>query len=493
MSRTIHLHSGNIIVDATKEKRAHSVTFIAGRVAAIDGEAPQGSLSIDLAGQTLLPGLIDSHLHMTLGSTGAGDVNLAHCSCRENFEALLLEHENSLQPDQWLIASGWSEHALGETPTIDWVNCIKDRPVLCWRTDFHAAILNDEALRCLHLQDISEVVGGEQCKHGVIKETALWEHVIPVIPKPTEEQMKSRLQSLAHSLHADGITLVGTMEHLIDAEQFLFPLRHALSIRMRLMVFDKPSAMTFERCHVLDDSFLKVTGFKTFIDGTLGSRTAKMYAQYCDVESTGLFVEYAQDNELQQWVDRVVQGGFAPVMHAIGDHAVGVALSSLTSVDQQVEARIEHAQFIDRQNMKEIDGQWFGVQPLHKSADDAIAVQAVGVERAKHLHDWRAMLDQGAKLSFGSDWPIAPHTPIEAMSAAIRAGVSVREALVATTAGAADSLREPRAGRLDIGCYADATMVDCDPFDCDWSRALPTILMTIVNGELQYEKVQKND
>jgi hypothetical protein len=98
------------------------------------------------------------------------------------------------------------------------------------------------------------------------------------------------------------------------------------------------------------------------------------------------------------------------------------------------------------------------------------------------------MLDGGARLSFGSDWPIAPHSPIKAMSAAILNGITPKEALVATTADAADSLREPLAGRLNIGCFADATLLDMNPLTCDWQKEMPAVIMTIVDGAIQFEQ-----
>ena len=489
MSRTIHLHSGIIILDGINEKFATSITFKDGTVSAINQRVTDNAISIDLKGQTLVPGLIDSHLHLLLGSSGAGDVDLSTCTTRNTFEQQLLLGLDTLDADQWLIASGWSEQALGMTPQINWFDCIQDVPVLCWRTDFHAAILNQTAIDLLDLDAIQNIAGGQQCREGIIKETALWQHVCPVIPSSSSSQIERRLHDLAHALHTNGITLVGAMEELKDVEKFLFPMRHDLGLRMRIMSLDSPSPTTFQRCNVFkDDPFLAITGFKTFIDGTLGSRTAKMYQPYCDVQSSGLLVEHALDGTLDQWAYAVADAGYAPVMHAIGDQAVSLALSTLRTITTDVTPRIEHAQFISEEDLCFIDGQWFGVQPLHKKDDDQIAPQAVGQERASILHNWRCMLDGGARLSFGSDWPIAPHTPIKAMSAAILNGITPKEALVATTADAADSLREPLAGRLNIGCFADATLLDTNPLTCDWQKEIPAVIMTIVDGAIQFEQ-----
>jgi predicted amidohydrolase YtcJ len=493
VSRTIHLHSGIIILDPSDEIFASSITFCDGAVSAINQGAPEGALSIDLCGQTLAPGFIDSHLHLMLGSSGKGDVDLSCCTNQIAFQQLLLQGLNKVEDDQWLIASGWSEQTLGTSPTLEWVDCIQNQPVLCWRTDFHAAILNTAALQLLDLPSIRNVVGGNDCMRGIVKETALWEHVSPRIPIPNPTQIRNRLKKLAKSLHADGITLVGAMETLEDVEGYLFPLKESLQVRMRMMVIDEPTKENIIRCNQFtDDPLLRVTGFKTFIDGTLGSRTAKMYVPYCDAHSSGLFVSHALHDDLDDWIEAVVQGGFAPVVHAIGDEAVGLSLKLLHRISSQCIARIEHAQFIDERDSKFLRGQWFGVQPLHKESDDAIAVQAVGPKRARRLHDWRAMLDAGANLSFGSDWPIAPHQPIDAMSIAIKSGLSPKEALVATTVDAAKSLCEPKAGILRIGSFADATVLSCNPFECNWDVETPRVTMTIVGGVIQFNEEQTN-
>ena len=491
VSRTIHLHSGIIILDPELETTASTITCSDGKVSAIDQNAPEGALLVDLHGQTMTPGFIDSHLHLMLGSSGAGDVDLSTCTDRNMFQEALHQGVKTIADDQWLIASGWSEQTLGESPTIDWIDCIQEVPVLCWRTDFHAAIVNSAALQLLDLPALENIVGGNACRYGIVKETALWEFVAPLVPSPNAEQVTSRLKQLARALHVDGITLVGAMEELQDVENYLFPLRDSLQVRMRLMIMDEPTVENINRCnHFANDPLVHVTGFKTFIDGTLGSRTAKMYAPYCDVDSSGVLVAHALQEDLDDWVQVVAKEGFAPVVHAIGDEAVGISLNALEHIPSDLIARIEHAQFIDPRDTNKLQGQWFGVQPLHKESDDAIAIQAVGKDRANRLHAWRAMLDAGSYLSFGSDWPIAPHSPIEAMAVAIRSGLTSKEALVATTTDAAKSLREPLAGKLQIGSFADATVLSCNPLQCDWDTQVPTVCMTIVAGVIQFQKEQ---
>ena len=98
------------------------------------------------------------------------------------------------------------------------------------------------------------------------------------------------------------------------------------------------------------------------------------------------------------------------------------------------------------------------------------------------------MLDHGAKLSFGSDWPVADHNPIAAMAVAIQQGLSTTEALVSSTLHAAQSLQMPNSGRLEVGCLGDVAILDEDLHICDWKARPPSVTMTILEGEIVFEK-----
>ena len=133
---------------------------------------------------------------------------------------------------------------------------------------------------------------------------------------------------------------------------------------------------------------------------------------------------------------------------------------------------------------------FFGVQPLHLLDDAPMAIKAVGKKRIETLHNWRGMVDAGAILSFGSDWPVAAVLPIAAMQVAIEQDLTVGEVLKMSTSYSADSLRTPQAGRLSVGSFGDVVVLDRNPFDCDWKTNPPAVLMTIIGGKIVYEKGQ---
>ena len=104
------------------------------------------------------------------------------------------------------------------------------------------------------------------------------------------------------------------------------------------------------------------------------------------------------------------------------------------------------------------------------------------------MHNWRRMLDARAHLSFGSDWPIAPPNAIKAIQVAVTNGVTVEEAIIASTIESARSLQTPLSGHLECGAYGDVVVLDKDPYSIDWNVERPVVLKTLVGGDELYTK-----
>jgi predicted amidohydrolase YtcJ len=333
---------------------------------------------------------------------------------------------------------------------------------------------------------IATLTGGTLIAKGIVKEDALYDGVGPHIPAVPVLQKQIKTQQVLQNMQKKGITGVGTMEDLQDVEEVLAILPLQELMRVCVMLLDAPSDDVLHRCKQLKQQ-LNIVGFKAFIDGSLGSRTAKMYADWNDTDGNGLWAGLAAKETLHAWAKEVERVGFAPVMHAIGDAAVGKALSVLQELGDNTFARIEHAQCIAKKDLTIISGKMFGVQPLHQPADAAIALQALGSKRASQLHNWRRMLDAGARLSFGSDWPVAEADPIAAMRVAISCGLTVEEALFASTREAANSLQMANSGFLHVGANGDVVVLDSNPFETDWSLTEPSVTMTILAGKIVFE------
>jgi predicted amidohydrolase YtcJ len=478
----------------------HGVHWSEGVIRSGTAEAP----AIDLPpGAFAVPGLIDGHLHLILGGLGLDMLDLSSCTSRVEVERLVHARHATIEPSRWLIAQGWNEDRWGgEQPTAAWFDGLGGRHVVAWRMDHHACVVSPSVMSRLDLS--STPAGGEIVRDhadlptGLLREAAAWHIAKPAIPAPTIHERRSALDAAVRHLHAQGVTGVGSMEYGIDLDHVLAPRRHDLPLRMAVTLLDRDwpldvtRGVSFERT-----DRLWVIGYKSFIDGTLGSRTARMHDPYADEPSTqGLWTELAADGLLRDWAEHVLANGLSPSMHAIGDAALTAALDALERDERRV-GRIEHAQTARREDIARCTGRIISMQPLHKSDDAPSAPARLGAARMNGFFRFRDFASAGARLVFGSDWPIVTCCPIAGMRAAItgidRTGAVVAsdqsltpvETLHAYTLEAARSLGFPRgSGTLEAGAPADLTILDRDPRTADWVHAPPRVLMTIVGGEI---------
>jgi len=489
MSRTVHLYNGIIVTDFQSEQLTDQLTVVDGIVAHQNVLLDNDTIRINLKGKCAIPGFVDSHIHLIHGASGQDQLKLHACSSRMEFEQIIISEEKKLSENDILIATGWSDHSIGEMPSKEWFPNNMTIPAICYRVDLHCAILNDSMLRCMDTQHIKSLVGGGDIEFGIVFEDALFNGVMTSLPAvKTSKKIERTINAISH-LHAEGITQVGTMEHVQDIQTVLGTIQKLQSIRMQIMCLDEPTAEIIDICNSIhQDNFLSITGFKSFLDGSLSSRTAKMYRDWNDVNNSGMWTGHASKDTLTSWVTNVTKHGYAPVLHAIGDMAVGRALTELKHVPSSLTPRIEHAQCIAESDLDAISGKWFGVQPLHQPEDVKIASKALGEHRSSEFHNWRRMIDAGAKLSFGSDWPVAPPNPLDAIQVVVQHGLSPQEALVASTLNAALSLRSCSAGHLHEGAFGDVAILDKNPLECNWKDELPSVTMTILAGNIVYIK-----
>jgi predicted amidohydrolase YtcJ len=257
------------------------------------------------------------------------------------------------------------------------------------------------------------------------------------------------------------------------------------------------------------DDRLWIRGCKTFIDGTLGSRTARMLAPYeDDPGNRGMFVELAAAGRLHEWIRAVAAAGRSPSMHAIGDEAVRCALDAIDALDNQqrarVQPRIEHAQHVDPADVARCAERIVSMQPLHK-ADDARSMRVrIGEQRARWAFAFRSLRDAGALLAFGSDWPVVSCDPLAGIRAAVTGltldgdafnvceNITVEAALLAYTRDAARCIGLADAGMLREGMLGDCVLLDGDPFTADWRMRPPRVIMTIVGGTVVFDATNPN-
>jgi predicted amidohydrolase YtcJ len=289
---------------------------------------------------------------------------------------------------------------------------------------------------------------------------------------------------------------------------------------LRTRVYAIVPLATWERlaaevaAHGRGDAWVRVGGLKGFADGSLGSHTASMLAPFSDAAGgTGLVVTPAET--LYAETAGADAAGLQVMVHAIGDRAIRTMLDVYERVAREHGARdrrfrVEHAQHVAAADVPRFGALAVlaSMQPYHCIDDGRWAERVIGPERAKTSYAFRALLDRGATLAFGSDWPVAPATPLEGIYAAVtrrtldgahpggwvpEQKIAVEEALRAYTRGGAyASFTESEKGSLEPGKLADLVVLDRDlGAVAPDALADARVVATIVGGRVVYQAAAK--
>ena len=269
---------------------------------------------------------------------------------------------------------------------------------------------------------------------------------------------------------------------------------------------DAVAAKTYGGADGRGDEWLRVGGLKGFIDGSLGSHTAAFDEPFADApKDRGLLVNPPE--KMYEWISGADKAGLHVMVHAIGDRAIGMLLDIYERVEKEDGARdrrfrVEHAQHLREQDIPRFAqlGVIASMQPYHAIDDGRWAEQFIG-KRIATTYAFRSLLDAKARLAFGSDWFVAPATPLEGIYAAVTRRtlddknpdgwvpaqkITVEEALRAYTVGGAyASFDESRKGTLAAGKLADLVLIDRNLFDIPPEQIRNAkVLTTVVGGKV---------
>ncbi|MBN1851235.1 MAG: amidohydrolase [Pirellulales bacterium] len=479
------------------------------------------------SGRFVAPGFIDAHIHFIEGGLRLASVQLRDAKTRDDFVQRIRDFASTVEPGTWITGGDW-DHTLwgGELPSRDWIDfATANHPVWMNRLDGHMALANSAALSKAGIsQETESPAGGtivrdaEGLPTGILKDNAM-ALVERVIPNPTSQQNDRALRAAMEYVAAQGVTSVHHMGTWADLEVFERAHREgALTTRIYAAV---PLA-TWQRLKDRIDSdgrgdaWLRIGGLKGFVDGSLGSHTAAFLEPYTDApRDRGLLVNSRED--LYEQILGGDRAGLQVIVHAIGDRAIRMQLDIFEQVITENGARdrrfrIEHAQHIaptDIPRFGELDI-IPSMQPYHCIDDGRWAEPLIGAERVKTTYAFRSLIEAGCRPAFGSDWYVAPATPLDGIYAAVtrrtldgknpngwvpEQKISVEAALQAYTANAAyASNEEDIKGTLQPGKLADLVLLDRDP-----TEIMPNdirhirIDMTMVGGKIVYERKEASN
>ena len=504
--------------------RGDSIVFVGTANAALAYRGPRTRV-VDLAGKTVVPGLIDAHVH--LSELGANLARLDLAGVRTEQEAVnrVVERARTVPAGQWITGSGWDEGAWANRyPTMELLSrLVPNHPVFLRGLHGFAAWGNRLAFEKARITSSTAApTGGQILKDargnpsGVVLNTAvdLLARAVPArTPAELERDIRAALAAMAKagytSVHEAGI---GGQELAVYRN---LSLQRQLPIRVYVMLSASDTTLLREWQSRGPDTtnfpMLTVRAVKAFADGALGSRGARLLEDYSDRPghrgTTG--GRYGYDSAL---VAGMMRRGFQVTIHAIGDAANRETLNFFQAVEvsnadsRNTRPRIEHAQVVNFDDIARFAtlGVIASMQPSHAVEDMAWAEARVGPSRIRGAYAWRMLRQQGAQLVFSSDLPATNYNIFYGLHSAVTrqdpqnkpAGgwyrdqaMSIEEAVRGFTTWAAYAeFSERRAGKLAVGMRADATVMTIDPFTTPPSRVMTgTIAMTVAAGKVVSE------
>jgi predicted amidohydrolase YtcJ len=519
---------------------AQAVAMANGRILAV-GSSDQirsyvgpNTRVIDLKGRLAVPGFIDSHVHFMAGSFQLLEVNLKDTRDEADFTRRLGEKAKTLPAGRWIEGGNWDEEAWPDAklPTRWMIDSVTPHnPVFIYRYDGHAALANSLALKLAGVtKDTSDPAGGVVVRDpktgeptGVFKDAAQ-RLVEQAVPLPSEAEFEEALKAGLAEARRVGVTSVQDISVGSDSPNGSFTgeirwLHRAeregwLTCRFYAItpIAEWQKLRDAGISHDMGSDFVKMGAVKGFADGSLGSRTAWMYEPYTDDPGNrGLPMPLMHSPSRRKvTAEGCDKAGIQLAVHAIGDRAIAEVLEAFGQAGghdaRSHRFRIEHAQHVRAQDFARFGrlGVIASMQPYHAIDDGRWAEKRIGHERARTSYAWRAMLEAGAPLAFGTDWPVAPLNPLLGVYAAVTratldgkhpAGwfpeqrLTLEEALRAYTQGSAyAAFEEKQKGTIAPGKLADLVVLSDDLFSVPPEKIKDArAVLTVVGGNVVYE------
>ena len=521
-------HGASIWTGVPGAARAQAIAVRDGVVVQIGSDkevlaaSGEGAPRVDLTGAFVTPGFIDNHTHFLSGGFGLAGVKLRDAATPEDFAKRIGRFAAEGPADRWVLNGDW-DHELwgGELPHRSWVDeATPETPVFVTRLDGHMALANSRAMELAGVTaDVLSPGGGEIVRDldgaptGIFKDAAM-DLIFRAIPSPSAADYDGALAAAQRHALALGVTQIHDMGSGGWRSLEAFRRAHeAGALELRVYSFvplaDWGRLAEYVSTHGRGDPRLRWGALKGFVDGSLGSTTAWFYEPYLDAPQTS-GIAITDLEELQAAIVGADQAGLHTTVHAIGDLANDWLLDVFSEIAGDEIAgrrfRVEHAQHLSARAIERFASMGVipSMQPYHAIDDGRWAEKRIGAERIRTTYAFADLLAVGARLTFGSDWTVAPLDPLEGIYAAVtrrtldganpggwvpHQKITLEQALVAyTAANAYAGFQEDSAGTLEVGKVADFVALSADLFELDATAIRDvSVLATVIGGEVVHE------
>jgi predicted amidohydrolase YtcJ len=535
---TLYIH-GNILTRVERSslttQRVSALAVRNGRIIAVGTDSDLQNLRgaqtnvVDLNGAFVMPGFNDAHIHLASGGFEKLNVDLVGVQSLEEMKQRIAARVKTASPGEWIRGRGWDHTKWKDQalPTRQDLESVTDgHPAIFTRVDGHIAVANSAALRIARITKVTPDPSGGKIDRdatgeptGILREVA-GDAVYSAVPKPSLAQRRRAIELALTEAARSGLTSIqdnSSWDDFLVYEQL--EQEGKLTVRItEWLPFNAPLDWLKERrgYHDANDPMLHTGMLKGFMDGSLGSRTAKLLVPYADDPKNSGLPQYDQAR-LNKMAEERALAGLQLGFHAIGDGAVEMALDAFEDAIRHLlrqdgkqdslpnlRFRVEHVQLVTPQQVQRFQKLHViaSMQPNHLLTDMNWAMARLGPDRAKFSYTWKTFLDAGVPLAFGTDYPVEPLTPFRGLYSAVtrknEAGtkeyfpeqeLTIDEAIEAYTSEAAYAeFAEKTKGKLAPGFVADFVVLDRDITAVPPEEILQTnVLRTVVAGKTVWE------
>jgi len=517
---TVLIH-GNIVTMNPSQPTAQAVALKEGLIVEVGTNnkvqkwIDERTRIVDLNGKTVVPGLIDTHVHMADFGFSLFRIDLRGVESIKEIQRLLQMRVQETPKEMWIIGRGWDQERLKEKryPTRwDLDKVTPNNPVILTRVCGHIGVANSRALEIAGIsKETTMSIKGQIDTDpktgeitGIVREAA-HDLVWKALPEPSEKEL-SKACTLACEKAVDaGLTSVHWLVDNPMEISILQRLRQQGKLLLRVyLIIPIESLNTYADAGLstsFSDHALRLGGVKILADGSLGARTAALNKPYNDEPSTMGILCYSE-KQLHEMIVKAEKTGFQVCIHAIGDRALSTVLKAFEKAYKDLPKkmrrhRIEHASVLNRQLVKRLRklSLIVCIQP-HFVVSDFWVESRLGPERAKWTHPFKTLIKNGILLAGGSDCPVEPINPLLGVYALVAREflpserVSVEEALRIYTVNAAYvSFEENVKGSIETGKFADLTVLSHNPLTIKPEKIKDIkVEMTFVGGKMVYSR-----